>query len=206
MKPRIGGRGSTLGGSTVDDRRFEDLARLVGGAPGSRRAALRALAGAAGGLVLAGGPAPRAAAEFVDGWRRCRKCRGLFEGTNRPCPAGGNHEPGDREYALSSGGTPQPGQEPNWRRCNGCGLLFYGPNGGGTCAAYSTGHNSAIDPYSYNLDYNQRPSAGQEGGWHYCPRCSVLFRPKRRNRGVCAAGGSHEVYPGYRYNIRVVGR
>jgi hypothetical protein len=189
----------------MDDRRSEDLARLVGGVPGSRRAALRALAGAAGGFALAGGLAPRAAAEFEAGWRRCRKCRGLHLGT-RPCPAGGNHQPGDREYALRHGGTPEPGQETTWCWCLSCALLSYGLDGGGACAASATGHSRIGGQYVYHLAYNQRPSSGQEGGWRYCPRCRVLFRPKRRIRGVCAAGGSHQVYPGYRYNIDVVGR
>ena len=189
----------------MDDPSFDEFARIMAlGAP-SRRTALRFLVGGAAGLALAGGPTPRASAEFEAGWRLCRKCRGLHIAT-RPCPAGGNHEPGDLVYALRHGGTPEPGQETNWCMCLSCGLLSYGLDGGGACAAWATGHSRIGGQYVYHLDYSQRPSAKQQGGWRYCPKCKVLFRPKRGNLGVCAAGGSHEVYPGYRYNLRVVRR
>ena len=186
----------------MDDHRFHERTRFLALRRPSRRTALRLLVASAAGLALPGRPAPRASAEFEAGWRLCRKCRGLYAANFGPsCPAG-VHELGDREYALRHGGTPAPGQETNWRWCYDCGLLHF--NGGGACAGSSTGH----DPRGgvYHLDYNQRPSARQEGGWRYCPKDKVLFRPKRGDRGVCAAGGSHEVYPGYRYNLRVVGR
>ena len=80
-------------------------------------------------------------------------------------------------------------------------MLTFGSTGGGPCAASPSGHSPRLTVY--NLEYNRRPSAREDGGWRYCAKCRALFRPRRRNRGVCAAGGAHGVYAGYRYNLRI---
>ena len=169
---------------------------------GTRRAALRVLAGGAlGGAVAFGTAVPRldAASEFR--WLCCRKCRGLFSGRPGPCPAGGVHaSDGVKWYAPASGGPPAPGEETNWRECTSCGLLTY--LGGGPCLATGNGHTPTQTVY--HLEYNQPPEPNEERGWRYCPKCQGLFNGRRRKRGVCPAGGAHKPYPGYNYNLDVV--
>ena len=184
-----------MDGQTGEPR--DRLAPIV--APlGTRRAALRALAaGAVGGVLAIGAATPRVEAAQESGWRLCRKCRGLFRGSDRPCPAGGLHTPsGDKNYLLTYGGTPAAGEETNWRWCYRCGLLTY--YGGGPCPATGNGH---IPQTVYHLEYNQPPEPNEETGWRYCPKCEGLFKPRGRRRGVCAAGGAHKPYPRYVYNL-----
>ena len=168
---------------------------------GTRRAALRALAaGAMGGVVASIVAAPRVEAEQRQGWRLCRKCRGLFWGDATSCPAGGLHSQGsDKNYVLTYGGTPAAGEETNWRWCQFCGLLTY--FGRGPCPSLSGGGAHWSIPTDYHLEYNQPPEPNEERGWRYCPKCEGLFKPRRHRRGVCPAGGAHKPYPDYFYNL-----
>ena len=166
---------------------------------GSRRATLRALLGGAGGIALAVRTAAIAEAAFEDGWQLCGKCRGLVNSSDDlPCPAGGVHTLATAaNYALAYGGEPPPNHETGWRWCQECGLLAY--QGGGPCPATDAGHTLSDD--IYHVEFNQPPGVGEVSGWRYCPKCEALFRPKRRKRGVCPAGGRHKIFPGYTYNL-----
>ncbi len=168
-------------------------------ATGSRRAALRALLGGAGGIALVGGAPAIVEAAFEDGWQLCRKCRGLVRSTDDlPCPAGGVHTVSPAaNYALAYGGDSPPNHETGWRWCQACGLLTY--QGGGPCPATRADHIPSAD--IYHVEFNQLPGLGEVTGWRYCPKCQGLFGPKRRKRGVCPAGGRHKIYPNYKYNL-----
>jgi hypothetical protein len=180
-------------------------------AGGTRRAVVRALAGGVGGVVAAAfATASPADAEFLSSFRRCAKCRGLSYGPpdGGACAAGGTHAPGKRRYALRYGGVPKNGQETNWTLCGYCYLVNWLPLGpssyGGPCAVNPNGHYAGANPTIYHIDYNKRPRKDQEPGWRYCIKCKVLGRPGSDGSGPCVAGGVHDLFTSYRYNLRVV--
>ena len=171
---------------------------------GSRRAALRALLGGAGGIALAVRTAAIAEAAFEDGWQLCLKCRGLVKSPDDlPCPAGGTHNLATAaNYALAYGVDPPPNHETDWRWCQACGLLTW--RAGGLCPATDPfGDSRAHTPSAdiYHVEFNQPPGLGEVSGWRYCPKCEGLFRPKGRRRGVCPAGGRHKIFPSFTYNF-----
>ena len=174
---------------------------------GSRRAMLRTLLGGAGGIALVIGAAATVEAGrppvLGSGWRRCTQCRGLVRGPDDlPCAAGGVHRLDmATTYALAFGfgEEPPPNHETGWRRCTACGLLTY--LAGGPCPATGANHTPNNGEATYHIEYNQPPDSDEQTGWRYCDQCEALFRPKRRQRGACPAGGKHEVYPGYKYNL-----
>jgi hypothetical protein len=175
---------------------------------GTRRAALRWLLGSGFASIAAA----RAAADVDagsrlgdDGWRRCRKCRGVFwaaAGAGK-CPKGGGHAAGaSKNYEIEYGGDVQPGEEDGWRACAKCRGLFWSGSGSGVCP--QKGGHDATASHPYILEVNQSPELHEEGGWRYCAKCHGLFLPTGKKRGTCPAGGAHKIYPNFDYNLTFI--
>jgi len=119
------------------------------------------------------------------GWRRCRKCQGLFftVHSNGYCPAGGAHDPSESDaYLLSNNNLLLASWDDNWRWCRRCQGLFR-PWLVGRCPAPGGGSHDASLSGGYSLPYNMPPSGAQHHWRHCSEKCGGLFFGDLR--GVC---------------------
>ncbi len=147
------------------------------------------------------------------GWRRCRKCQGLFLTENSrgmllgTCPASqkygglilhdGTQSP---PYVMRLGeGDPNAHMGCWWRLCRKCKGLFFAKDPNlGACPA--SGKHDAKDSPVYSLRFGDGV-AGMESGWRYCQRCRGLFCGLL-DPGVCPAGGKHDGTQSYDFFMR----
>lgn len=83
-----------------------------------------------------------------------------------------------------------------WRFCVNCHAMYFdGFKTKGVCPNGPNGHVAA--GFTFFLPHDRHVTPGFEGGWHFCNKCAVMFKPAvgfghgSGNRGVCAATGSH---------------
>jgi hypothetical protein len=86
-------------------------------------------------------------------WSWCKKCQGLFFGTNvseSACPAGGNHNRGTRNYSLPFDATGDV--QSGWCHCTNCQGVFYAGTGSsaGVCPATHRVHDG-VGSYPYDM-------------------------------------------------------
>jgi hypothetical protein len=181
---------------------------------GTRRAALRVVAGGMVGGVVASLLGVAETRAFLQGtFHACSRCKILVERNISPgnggCAAGGDHQLiRKRTYGVYFGQAAGPNEETGWRMCAKCAALYWsaGATTAGRCPLNgSEGFLHRENPgYSGVLEYNVAPEPSEQGGWRWCNKCSSLFRPNRKRRGACPAGDKHAVNPNYAYNLDVM--
>ena len=105
-------------------------------------------------------PSPATPITRQGGWRRCKKCEGMFYGeTSRggKCPAGGAHDKSESGNYLVTQNTPDDSGQHYWRWCNKCQGMFYAGHGTGTCSS-GGGHDD-----DGSGDYSLAQNVGESG-------------------------------------------
>ncbi|MGH8480688.1 MAG: serine hydrolase [Gammaproteobacteria bacterium] len=121
------------------------------------------------------------------GWRRCRKCQGLFS-AGAACPASGSHVSADPgQYLLMYDSNFSYGQ-PGWRSCGKCRSLVFGGNNKGVCAA--NGPHDLSASVNYTLVVNS-PYQEPQRNWRWCHKCQSLHFATA-TPAPCPAGATHE--------------
>jgi len=88
------------------------------------------------------------------GWRWCSQCEAIVSSSfMAPCPAGGTHTLGDRNYVIRVGSS-GPGEQSNWSRCNGCQCLVYNDAVRGPGPCHVSGRHVPISNYSVPQAYD----------------------------------------------------
>lgn len=181
---------------------------------GTRRAALRVVAGGILGGVAAGLLGVAETRAFLQGsFHACSRCKMLVDRNISPgnggCAAGGDHQLiQKRRYGVYFGQAAGPNEETGWRMCVKCAGLYWsaGATTAGRCPLSGPeGFLHRENPgYDGVLEVNVAPGPSEQGGWRWCNRCHSLFHPNRRRKGACPAGDKHAVYPNYAYNVVVM--
>ncbi|MBL8126249.1 MAG: hypothetical protein JNM64_01345, partial [Chloroflexia bacterium] len=84
----------------------------------------------------------------------------------------------------------------DWRFCRNCNELFFNgfPDNKGTCPRTGGGHLAA--GFNFLIPFNVGESPHGQGGWRNCMKCQALWFDGFPDKGVCPAGGGHELFPG----------
>ena len=147
-------------------------------------------------------PSPATPITRQGGWRRCKKCEGMFYGeTSRggKCPAGGAHDKSDSGNYLVTQNTPDDSGQHYWRWCNKCQSMFYAGHGTGTCSSGGGHDPNASGDYSLAQNVGE---SGVENNWRWCNKCQGLFFAGHQS-GVCPQGGGHDKTSSGDYSIPV---
>lgn len=203
------GGGRCPGGGAHRDGSGRDYVVLVKPAGGSAAYERAADIGRATGEVVS--PAPRFGGPALDrtlqdGWRWCRRCKGLFYGPQPSrCPAGGGHDAtGSGAYFLyhDQRGT---SLEQSWRWCHKCQGLFYseGVAAGGACPVGGLHDSAGSGSYGVLGDVTEKPEYQPcfQHKWRRCGRCRGLFHGE--GASACSAGGEHRAAGSTDYSLLV---
>ena len=129
--------------------------------------------------------------QYQDGWRSCRKCRGLFYGGNPDqgaCAAGDKQDSSNSSDYLMPFGAGAEGMQTNWRWCQKCQGLFYAGNAvQGACP--SGGEHDGGNSLAYDMAWR---GVGMETNWQWCSKCEGLFYSGNPDQGACPVGGKHD--------------
>jgi hypothetical protein len=121
------------------------------------------------------------------GWRRCTKCRGLFDGGRQSlCPAGNVHAHENEDYSVFfeapsivsgfSATRPDPTVfYSGWRCCSKCAGMFY-PFGNVPCPAGGTHDAGASGNYTLAVNGGMTLGVSLLGTWAYQSQGGVQFR------------------------------
>lgn len=138
-------------------------------------------------------------------WHFCQNCSSMFFGGQAvnagACIAGGPHIAQGFEFTLPFADGPEtPNTQKDWFFCRNCNCLFFVPVGGnaGTCGQ-GGGHDST-GSFNFHLPHDIPEAPGNQAGWRFCRKCSVLFFSG--NPGKCVKGGGHDGTGSFNFVLR----
>lgn len=135
-------------------------------------------------------------------WRFCRNCNELFfngfPDNKGKCPrTGGGHLAAGFNFLIPFAVPETPNAQAGWRNCMKCQAMFFDgfPDNKGKCPA-GGGHEVFPGSFAFVIPHSLPETVNEQNFWRNCMKCQAMYFDGFPDKGVCPAGGVHELFPG----------